>query len=237
MTPTHAYCLAAVGLFVLLSGGPASAAPDPAALFVKKCSGCHTFGQGDRVGPDLKGVTDRRTRPWLRSWIQSSQGVLAKKDRIAVALFEKFKRERMPDQPLSDSDIAALLDYFAAGGPLAGVSRSRHAAAAQPSDIARGRDLFFGAQTAHNRSAPCVSCHSVEMPQAAGGGTFAKELTHVYSRFQDGALTEFLRRPCFPRAFAAQESAPLTEDEAFAVKAFLFSVDREAAGGRGGGRP
>ena len=32
------------------------------ALFVKTCGGCHTVGKGRRVGPDLTGVTTRRTR-------------------------------------------------------------------------------------------------------------------------------------------------------------------------------
>lgn len=31
------------------------------ALFVKACSSCHTIGQGDHVGPDLQGVTSRRS--------------------------------------------------------------------------------------------------------------------------------------------------------------------------------
>jgi cytochrome c2 len=27
-----------------------------------KCSGCHTYGKGEKVGPDLKGVADRCSR-------------------------------------------------------------------------------------------------------------------------------------------------------------------------------
>src|SRR5215467_15602236 len=35
------------------------------AMFKKICAPCHTIGVGDRVGPDLRGVTQRRERAWL----------------------------------------------------------------------------------------------------------------------------------------------------------------------------
>ena len=236
MTSARGVFRAAIALFVVLRGGLAYGAQDPAAVFAKKCSGCHTFGHGDRVGPDLKGVTDRRARPWLLAWIRSSQRLVTERDRTALTIFEKFKRERMPDQPLSDQEIGALLDYFAAGGPLtASGGRARHAATAHAAEIALGRDVFFGARPARSGGASCASCHTVQADRAPGGGTFGTDLTHVYSRFQDAALSDFLRRPCFPRAFPNQDAAPLTDEEAFAVKAFLFKVDRSSPRGRMGG--
>jgi mono/diheme cytochrome c family protein len=228
---------ACVGLLVL-TGGQAFGAPEPSAVFIKKCSGCHTFGHGDRVGPDLKGVTERRTRPWLRSWIRSSDRMLQARDRTALTLFERFKRERMPDQKLSTEEIDALLDFFAAGGPLTtAAARPRHAATASAADVALGRELFLGATRPRSGGAPCGSCHSVRIDGAASGGTFAGDLTHVYSRFQDPALSAFLKRPCSPRAFTVDDGTQLTDAEAFAVKAFLRDVDARAshAGGRGGG--
>jgi cytochrome c2 len=228
MTSARAGYRAAIALFTVLCSSVAFGSQEPAAVFAKKCSGCHTFGHGDRVGPDLRGVTDRRARPWLQAWIRSSQRLVTARDRTALTLFEKFKRERMPDQSLSEQEIGALLDYFAAGGPLtASAGRARHAATAGAAEIALGRDLFFGARSARSGGASCASCHAVQADRAAPrGGTFGAELTHVYSRFQDAALSDFLRRPCFPRAFPNPDAAPLTDEEAFAVKAFLFQVDR-----------
>ena len=42
-------------------GAQPSGGPDPAAvdLFVRKCASCHTVGEGDRVGPDLKGSVEQ----------------------------------------------------------------------------------------------------------------------------------------------------------------------------------
>src|SRR5215469_15302682 len=38
------------------------------ALFRKLCAPCHTIGVGDRIGPDLRGVTQRRDHAWLSSF-------------------------------------------------------------------------------------------------------------------------------------------------------------------------
>src|SRR3954469_2455908 len=172
MTSARHRFRAAIGLFVVLCSSVAFGAQDPAAVFAKKCSGCHTFGHGDRVGPDLRGVTDRRARPrlpaggrsapgpgtggvtdrrarpWLHAWIRSSQRLVTARDRTALTLFEKFKRERMPDQSLTEQEIGALLEHLAAGGaPTARPGRARHAATPAAAEIALGRDVFFGARS------------------------------------------------------------------------------------------
>lgn len=216
----------AVGVLVVL--GPAAAAgSDPAAVFSRKCSSCHTYGKGDRIGPDLKGVTGRRSRRWLSSWIRSSERMVRGGDPIAAALFEKYNRERMPDQNFSADDIGAIVDYLAAGGPASiDESRPRHAVTATGDDVARGRGLFVGTVPARSGGASCASCHIVRGVSAAPkGGTLGGDLTHVYSRFQDAALSTFLQHPCFPRVFDIDGAPPLTREEAFAVKAFLRRAD------------
>src|SRR5205085_12606993 len=54
-------------VFLLNLVAPAFAADftEPANIFRKRCSACHTFGKGVKVGPDLKGVTARRQPDWL----------------------------------------------------------------------------------------------------------------------------------------------------------------------------
>jgi mono/diheme cytochrome c family protein len=228
MAAGRGYLCAALCGIAVLSAASARAAADPAAVFAKKCSACHTYGKGDRVGPDLKGVTTRRDRAWLSSWIRSSQQMIASGDPTATALYDKYKHERMPDQGFPPEDIAALIDYLAAGGPAAAdATRPRHARDATAADIALGRQLFLGTVAPKSGGASCGSCHVVRENGAPSGGTFASELTHVYSRFQDVALSAFLLRPCFPRTFDG--SAVLTASEAFAVKAFLRYVDRSAS--------
>src|SRR6267378_583028 len=47
------------------------------SLFKKLCAPCHTIGVGDRVGPDLRGATERRQRAWLTRFIRTPEKVRA----------------------------------------------------------------------------------------------------------------------------------------------------------------
>ena len=82
------------------------------ALFVKACASCHTIGQGDHVGPDLRGVTSRRDRAWLSQFLHAPNVLRAKKDPIAVALSAKFPGVLMPNLGLSEPDVEDLLAYL-----------------------------------------------------------------------------------------------------------------------------
>jgi protein SCO1/2 len=83
-------------------------------LFERQCSACHSIGQGDRVGPDLAGVTARRERAWLTRYVQVPDEVLAAGDPIATALFHKYKKVRMPNLRLAADDVSVLLSYLEA---------------------------------------------------------------------------------------------------------------------------
>jgi len=80
-------------------------------FFQSQCSVCHTVGQGDKMGPDLLGVTARRDRAWLTRYIMAPDKMLAEGDPIAVALFEKYQYARMPNLRLSSAEVAAVLSY------------------------------------------------------------------------------------------------------------------------------
>src|SRR6185503_20102905 len=48
----------------------------------KSCDGCHTIGKGKRAGPDLAGVTSRRSEAWLTQWLKNPPE-MAKSDPVA----------------------------------------------------------------------------------------------------------------------------------------------------------
>ena len=81
-------------------------------LFNSRCSACHTVGQGDKMGPDLAGVTARRDRNWLARYVAEPDKMLAEGDPIATALFEKYKDARMPNLRLGSADVSAVLTYL-----------------------------------------------------------------------------------------------------------------------------
>ena len=84
------------------------------AMFKKLCAPCHTIGVGDRVGPDLRGVTERRQHEWLTRFITTPDKVLAEKDPVALALAAKFPGVRMPNLRLSENNAADLISYIGA---------------------------------------------------------------------------------------------------------------------------
>jgi cytochrome c2 len=224
---------AAACTLIALVARPVHAGVNPASLFAKKCTSCHTYGQGDKVGPDLKGVTNRRSRAWLTAWIRSSERTIQSGDPTAIALFQKYKRERMPDQNFSAEELDALIGYIAAAGPeTTAEPHPRHASTATPADVARGKELFMGTVRLSSGGASCASCHMVRDSVAVRRATFGDDLTNVYSRFQDGALTTFLKRPCFPRVTPKGDMPSLSDDESCSFKAFLWQMGREAASAR-----
>jgi cytochrome c2 len=196
-----------------------------AGLFQTKCTGCHTFGKGIRVGPDLKHVTDRHPRSWLIAWIKSSARLIASGDPIAVALFQSFKEQRMPDHDLSDAQIGELLDFLAADGPdAADQQRLRDASSATAADVEWGRQLFYGESTLKSGDLACVACHTVSREREhAFGGRLADDLTDAYRRYHDRALDQVLKQPCLPRLPALALSRA-EDHESLALRAFLRAV-------------
>jgi protein SCO1/2 len=88
-------------------------------LFATRCNACHTIGEGDRVGPDLAGVTRARDRGWLERYLAAPDRMLAEGDPTAKALYERYERVAMPNLSLGREEVSALLDYLAAPAPAA----------------------------------------------------------------------------------------------------------------------
>jgi protein SCO1/2 len=80
-------------------------------LFARDCAACHTLGQGDKIGPDLKYVTRAHDRAWLERFIREPDKMREAGDPIAVALTKRYK-VTMPNLYLGDQDIAELIDYL-----------------------------------------------------------------------------------------------------------------------------
>jgi nitrite reductase (NO-forming) len=79
--------------------------------FESKCLACHTVGQGKKLGPDMVGVTKRRTEDWLTRWLKSPEKML-ESDPDARAMLKEYNNLPMPNQNLSDSEIHRYIRYF-----------------------------------------------------------------------------------------------------------------------------
>lgn len=83
------------------------------------CKACHTIGGGKLIGPDLKGVTERRDEAWLIKFIQNSQEMVTAGDPIAVQVFEENNKIPMPPNVLTDEQVKDILLYIDNGGKIA----------------------------------------------------------------------------------------------------------------------
>jgi cytochrome c2 len=207
------------------TAGPKFSA-EAAAIFGKRCTACHTYGRGVKVGPDLKGVTERRKRDWLLKFIHGSSLVIKSGDPTATALFAEFKQQRMPDWvDLSDQQINDILDYISIGGPDIKPLDEHDAASASPTDIEKGRQLFYGESQFKYGAQPCATCHTVQ--GGMRGGSLGPDLANVYFRYQDKALTYFLRQPCFGWESGGSPDIYLAPKESFAIKSFLRNIAQQ----------
>ena len=81
-------------------------------MFNSRCSACHTIGGGDKMGPDLAGVTKRRDREWVARYLNSAEKMRKEGDPIALELATKYTTVGMPDQRLGGSDLRDILSYL-----------------------------------------------------------------------------------------------------------------------------
>lgn len=196
--------------------------------FQTLCSVCHTIGGGRLVGPDLQGVSERRSEGWIIRFVQHSQDLVKAGDPDAVALFQEFNAIPMPDQPLSDEEIRWIIAYIRGAGSTVAVQPAVQEGATE-ARVLLGQALFQGTTRFTNGGATCNSCHEVRNDAVIGGGILARELTTVFSRLGGPGVRAILGSPPFPVMQRAYAGKPLTDEEVVALVGFLQRADEEHA--------
>jgi nitrite reductase (NO-forming) len=79
--------------------------------FESKCLACHSVGEGRKLGPDVAGVTKRRSAAWLARWLKEPEKML-QSDPDAIKMLKEYNNLPMPNQSLSDAEIRQYLKYF-----------------------------------------------------------------------------------------------------------------------------
>jgi len=199
-------------------------------IFKATCAACHTIGKGRLVGPDLKNITEKRSPDWLVTFIQSSQTVIKRGDADAVAIYKEYSNLLMPDNALSTTQANAVIKYIKAASSGSSSGDSQAAATdflenATQKDIDEGVLLFGGEKRLTNGGASCISCHSVKDDRVFSSGTLAKELTETYGAMGSAGVSAIIRSSPFPAMNETYKNNPLTEEEVFALTAYLKSVN------------
>ncbi len=177
---------------------------ETARFYVRRCTGCHTIGEGELDGPDLQ---DSTTWP-------------------VADLVPAIERMEKNVGPMSDARVTALAELLqdprvqerigTAGERLAG----ERAADLPPARAEAGRALFFGERAFAEGGLACAACHSAE----GRGGNLAAPLHDAASRLGHSALVSAGARPGYPLMKASYRDEPLREQEARHVAAYLESL-------------
>lgn len=89
--------------------------------FKQVCSQCHTVGGGDKIGPDLAGLSKRRKIDWLVKFINYPDGMIngdaeepgyEKPDPLAKKVYDLYKPQMMAEQEMSKEQVEALLKWI-----------------------------------------------------------------------------------------------------------------------------
>jgi mono/diheme cytochrome c family protein len=191
--------------------------PSPGATtFEKRCYSCHNVGGGDKKGPDLKGVTIRRSKGWLREFVKSPAALNRQGDPEVSALFKKFAPEVMPDQDLTDEQIDAvltLLDGLTKKNEAFVPAGAKLSRPVTPADVGAGLRLFTGQTALSGGGAACFSCHNLQGAGRLGGGTLGPDLTAANTKYRDPELIAILQNPNFPTMKSVFGPRPLTDEE------------------------
>ncbi|MDP3313640.1 cytochrome c family protein [Lutibacter sp.] len=78
-------------------------------LFEVKCTACHKIGKRF-VGPDLTGITGRRTSEWIMNMILNPDEMVQKNEAAKKLLAEYLSP--MANQSLTEPEARAILEYF-----------------------------------------------------------------------------------------------------------------------------
>ena len=214
-----------VAPLTISSGQTQTSQASPAAtLFEKSCYSCHNIGGGDKKGPDLKGVTTRRTREWLHQYVGTPAAMNRNGDPDAVALFRKYAPEVMPDQAIAPDQIdaiLALIDDLAKKNETFVPAGAKLARPIVPSDVEGGLQLFTGRVALKAEGTACISCHNLNGVARLGGGTLGPDLTAVNTKYKDPELIGILQNPNFPTMKSVFSTRPLNDEEIVQLFAYF----------------
>jgi mono/diheme cytochrome c family protein len=100
-----------------IAGAPLLELPEDLGemIFMELCATCHTMGMGagNRVGPDLKGVTTRWAPAWLFNYIAAPDHMRASKDPLALEL-ARHSTVPMPNLRLTTGEVTNVIGYLEA---------------------------------------------------------------------------------------------------------------------------
>lgn len=108
-------------VLILSTFSLSSFAFDAGKFFLKTCTQCHTIGGGDKIGPDLAGLSKRRKVDWIVKFVNYPDGMIngdaeeegyEKPDALAKKVYAAYKPTVMAEQEMTKAQVVAVLKYI-----------------------------------------------------------------------------------------------------------------------------
>ncbi|MBT8271689.1 MAG: cytochrome c [Flavobacteriaceae bacterium] len=80
------------------------------AVYTRLCTACHRTDK-KFIGPEMKGLLDRRTPEWVMNTLLDPEGMI-EKDSLTMKIFKEFNNVIMPNQNPTEEEARAMLEYF-----------------------------------------------------------------------------------------------------------------------------
>jgi len=225
---------------VLASSSTVTAeAQEASTLFNEKCSGCHSIGGGNLVGPDLADSAKWKTED-LRSAIkrmEENTGPLPDAEVSALVDFLKNSKaakktetsgqsesKTSPEKPVYDGKGTS--QETIAPATEANASVSQKPLLVEPGSIEKGRRLFNGELAFKNGGSSCIACHSIH----GNGGNLAPDLATVAQKMPPAALISACEKTPYKVMKAAYREHPVVHQEAVDLTAYLGSLNTDPPG-------
>lgn len=228
-------------MFALMALPQVAWSQDTPDYFRQNCTNCHTVGGGDRTGPDLKDVGQRRDAEWLINFMINPRAVVDSGDPYAAKLVEQSRGVVMPSSPGMDRYRAEQILKLIEAESLLEESQFRgvqvSTAPFTDADRAAGRELFVGSRPLENGGAACNSCHTMYDLSALGGGRLGPDLTRVFERLNSrDAMAAWLTAPATETMQPIFKNHPLTSGEIHALTAYFEASAQQSEQSSAAGR-
>ena len=80
------------------------------SVYSRMCTACHRIDK-KFIGPEMKGLFDRRTPEWIMNKLLDPEGMI-EKDSLTKKIFAEFNNVIMPNQNPTEEEARAMLEYF-----------------------------------------------------------------------------------------------------------------------------
>lgn len=177
-----------------------------AKLFIFKCSSCHTFGEGELMGPDLKKASTFEYN----------------------TLVKAITRMRENVGELNDDEISDLAKFLKSGSHVSErIKQETERQEKFQGDSEVGRKLFYGTKPLKKGGLSCISCHTVSGAGILGGGKLGPALNNVFEKYGEETLPQSIESSNWKIMRGVYKAHPITQKEAAHISAFLGSLENK----------